>query len=306
MKVAVVSTQGEQSSLNNVAKPNGWRYFYASQAEDLAEYRPDVLFLGGCFISEYSDWQLYRSLIGEIPKVIVQWMGVDVWQISRFFDVGERNVMEWLKSDRFAHIPPSDNSKKELSEWVGIESSEPLNIPAEKILTEVPKPSDFVVGSYLPPGRQKFFNIDMQQRSVPKTDAKVIFYHWLPPMEKVIYEGHHELRYALSREEYEKTIADCSCLLRIPVRDVNSISAAEFLMSGRPVISNNDLPLWPRMLNEEMDAEAVTAVIKKVAEDGHVPAHVQEFYRNQYDPAKYVARLVERCQYKWKGFSLAD
>lgn len=306
MKIAVTSTQAEQLALNNVtpALP-GAKFFSSSQIEDIAEYNPDVLYLGGMFIAEYSDWQLYRAIIGDAKRVIVHWYGSDVLQLQFFKDRGEKEVLEWLKQDRFFHVSPSEAIREELYDKLGIEASHPLNVPAEKVMGNIPLPEEFTLASYLPPGRKEFFNyqmIEQAMKNLPET--KMVFYHWLPLFEKIEYEGRHVLRYGLSRDEYEKLISESSCLLRIPYHDANSISAAEFLMSGRPVISNHDLPHWPKMVDETMTPDQIAEVVKSVQDNGkEVPEETRQFYRDLFDPGKFKERLEYRIKARWPEFS---
>jgi hypothetical protein len=239
--------------------------------------------------------------------VILHWYGSDVIQICELYRQGSKGILEWLKGDRFLHISPSAPLREEMKEALGIETGEPLNVPAEKVIGDIPLPGKFVIACYMPPHsqRQKFFNIKIVEQSLAdRSDLEVMFYHWLPLMEKLEYKGlNATYRYGLSREEYERVLAEASCLLRIPAHDADSISAAEFLMSGRPVVSNRDLPMWPRMVNEQMEPKQVADAIV-AALHIPVPQKIREFYRDKWNPELFKARLQERCQAKWPGIEL--
>lgn len=150
-----------------------------------------------------------------------------------------------------------------------------------------------------------FFNLKLMDQSMERAGyPPMTFYHWLPLLEKIEYEGQRKLAYGLSREEYEQVLAESSCLIRMPFHDANSISAAEFLMSGRPVISNHDYPMWPKLLNESMSIDEIAEVFKSAMEKPiEVPQAVREFYRSAYDPKKFKERLADRVREKWDGFS---
>jgi hypothetical protein len=105
------------------------------------------------------------------------------------------------------------------------------------------------------------------------------------------------------QEEYDKTIAECSCLLRVPEHDAISISVAEFLMSGRPVISNQALPHWKTLVKGDVTAEKIVKAIKKTQRNGTVPQETSDYYRDRYDPAKYKGRLEEAARSKWPEFT---
>lgn len=304
MRVAVVSHQAEQLALNNVAIPNGWQYFHATAAEDLYVYNPDFLYVHGCFIHDYGDWRLYQQLVGETKKVAIRFTGTDSLNVRGFVDRGCRAIVDWLNQDRFLIIPPSDKVADELKE-IGVKVAKPLNTPAQRVFDPLPRPRGFVIGVYMPPHRQDFFNIPKVKQILYKLkDAKywTIFYHFFPLMHEFTFDGPHEMRFGLKREEYEKTIKDCSCLIRMPVHDANSISTAEFLMADRPVISINDFPHWPAMVNKQMSDEEIGEVIMAQKDAPPVSAKAQEYCRTMYDPTKWADRLEKRCRQKWPGF----
>lgn len=302
-RVACVSTMAHQLALNNVAIPCGWKYFDDINYVGVAEYNPDVLYVGGWFVSEYSDLALHNSLLGDIPKVIVHWYGSDVLMCRQWKQMGERHMFEWLKDSRFVHVPPSEPIRREIEEWLGLSTTEPLNVPAERVFDRMDKPEEFFIGCYMPPNRQDFFRMPILRGALPKVkDANVVLYHFLPPIPEILYSEQCEKHFAISREEYEAIVARMSCLVRIPHHDANSISAAEFLMAGRPVISDRDLPQWPAWIKGQVDEKKVIRAINQARRDGFVPPEVSAFYRDLYDPGKFKDRLEARCQERWGDF----
>lgn len=305
MKVAVTSTAASQLALNNVSVPCEWEFFNVNEYVRLAEYNPDALYIGGWFVANYANWQLYRALIGDIKKVIVHWYGSDVLIAKQFHDRGQRKMFEELATDRFVNIPPNDKIKAELKEWISLDTTDPLNVPAETTYVEMPKPEQFTIGIYMPCERLDFFNFMPICDALPGTDYRVIFYHWLPMTQDLKKEyaerhlGNAEFRYGLSREQYRKTIEDCSCLLRIPFHDAYSISLAEFLMAGRPVVSQHDAPEWPSLIQGELSKESVLAALKWVEENPDVPKTVQDYYRDRWSPDKFKSRLLNRVNSQW-------
>lgn len=303
MKIAAVSLGCEQLARRNVAAPNrvnGWEYFNSLDYAGLAEYNADILWIGGAFINDYDQWSRYRSVFGSHKRIVIQWVGSDTLMCKKFWDVGQRTLFGQLHSERFLHIPASEGLKKELKDWFAIESTDPMDIPAEKVFQELPKPEQYTVGFYLPPDRADFYNYDVMEKltqKYPDRDYRVIFYHWLPLFHELKLAGPWGTRFALSREQYEQVIADCSCLVRIPKHDAVSISAGEFLSAGRPFISHHDIPLWPARL-KEVTPEAVHEAIM-ASMNTKVTQKVQKFYRDAYDPNKYHDRVMARCQAQW-------
>lgn len=305
MKIAAFSTGCEQLTRRNVVEPNadrGWAYFNSMDYGGVSEYNADVVWTGGVFIQDYDGWARHRAIWGSHKRVVLHWVGSDTLACKRFWDVGQRTMFKEFHSDRFLHIPSSEGLKQELKDWFGIESTDPLDIPAEKVFEEMPKPKQYTVGFYLPPDRADFYNYDVMEQltqKFPDRDYRVVFYHWLPLFHELKLAGPWSTRFALSREEYEQVIADCSCIVRIPQHDAVSISAGEFLMAGRPFISHHDIPMWPAKLKaDELTPEAINAAILNTIGQ-KVPKKVQELYRDAYDPHKYHDRVLARCQKQW-------
>lgn len=304
MKIAAFSSGCEQLTRRNVVGPNvdrGWAYFNSLDYSGIYEYDPDILWTGGVFIGDYDSWNRYRSLWGNHKRIVLHWVGSDTLICKKFWDTGQRNMFKEFHSDRFLHIPSSIGLKNELKEWFGIESTDPLDIPVERVFQEMPKPEQFTVGFYLPPDRAQFYNYALMEQltqKYPDRDYRVIFYHWLPLFHELKLAGPWGTRFALSRGEYEQVIADCSCIVRIPIHDAVSVSAGEFLMAGRPFVSQHEIPKWPARV-KELTVEGIDAAIQSTIRAPLVSPKIQEYYRNVYDPHKYHDRVMERAVKQW-------
>lgn len=240
--------------------------------------------------------------------VAIRFTGTDALNVTGFVQRGCKAIVDWLNQDRFLIIPPSDKVADELS-TIGVKVCAPLNTPAQRLFDPIPRPKTFTIGVYTPPHRQDFFNIPKVKQLLYKmkeVDYRAIFYHFFPLMEEFSFDGRYELRFGLKREDYEKTIADCSCLIRIPVHDANSISTAEFLMADRPVLSTNDFPHWPAMVSEKMTDDEIVAKILALKEAPPVDSAAQKYCRMMYDPGKWKEKLAKRCSRKWEGFEFDE
>lgn len=323
MKVACFSVSGEQLTLNNVATPNGWRFFEHLDWQGIAMYEPDVVYVGGWFAANYGDWQVFKGMIGQAKKVIVQWFGSDVLTAKGFYDQGQRTMYEWLNSDRVVNIPPSEKIKQEIEEWLEVQTTDVLNVPAEEVFS----PEDFEkyvmpekpqVAVYMPPGRQDFFRLALIKEVIALVpEANFLFYHWLPEIEPIqvrtgpnpedVWQPDDKWKkFGTTRDEYKQIIGESICALRIPVHDANSITGAEFLMSGKPFVSDRDMPNYKRLVRGDTTPESVARAIKRVLRRPHVDAVVSDFCRDRWDPVKYRQRLEERCRTKWEGFSFGQ
>lgn len=315
MKVACFSISGEQLTLNNIARPNDWKFFEHLDWVGMAMYEPDIVYVGGWFVANYADWQVHRAMIGRAKKVVIQWFGSDVGYCKGFYDQGQREMFRQLNSDRFVNIPPTDIIKGEMERWLELDCTEPLNTPAEELILPHSLPKSRLdspqVAIYMPPGRQDFFRLPLIKEAIPKIKARCFFYHWIPetqrvgvqmgPSESDFWEPPHR-SYGHDREEYMRIIADSTCALRIPVHDAWSITAAEFLMAGKPVVSDRDMPKYKRLIRGEVSVDRVVRAVNKALRYNTVDRAVSDFCRDRWNPLRYAERVAERCKTRWEGF----
>jgi len=319
VRIAVTSVACENLAKHNVAKPNGWRYFTIHDRVRINEWNPNMVVCLGWFCTGWSEWQNHKACFGDTKKIIIQWVGSDILVLKQAYDRGHKAIVEWLKDPRFLHVAPTQESIQEMA-WTGFKFYGPVDVPAEHLIDPQPMPEKVRLAIYMPPNRQDFYGIKLMIDVLPKfKDVDIVFYHWLPQSEGLQYGRRHEEHFALTREEYEeKILAGCSALVRIPVHDAGSISVGEFLMAGKPVITNQSLPHWKYgikgnlYVTETGDAfalapgahkkfEAEVARIIDLVKNSKepVPQKTMDYYREAYDPANYAKKLSEYTQDHW-------
>jgi len=328
-KVAVCSIGAEQIARKNIAEPNGWRYFHEFQHVDLwgspinpeQGFFPDVMIFKGWFVQDYSTLNRHMRLLGDVGfhynkkcgkagRIVILWAGSDVLQMGLFYDkMGhyEAKIFQDLRSDRFVHIPVSEDQGQELKRLFGLKPKAPLPTPCRKIFEKLPFSKGPTIAVYMPALRMDFYHFDILYEVAKKMpQMKFIFYHWMfktPDMERAKPLPNVEYRYPCSREEYEQVIADSWASLRIPDHEGLSGGSAEFLMAGRPVFSCHDMPKWPaKIKRERITPDSIVEVLKDLVPD--VPEEVQEHYRHLLDPAKFKERLQARIKATWPELTL--
>lgn len=321
MKVAVTSIAAENLAKHNVSEPNGWSYWPMQSFVRVNEWNPDVLVCVGFFCDGWSDWQVHKAMFGDTRHVVINWIGTDILILKQNYEKGHKALLEWLKSDRFLHIAPTKEAMKEM-EWSGLDLHGPMDIPASKVIDPQPMPEKIRLAVYMPPARQDFYGMMLLRDVLPKfRDVDIVFYHWLPLNGKLHYERRCETHFMLSYEEYaEKILKGCSALVRVPVHDAGSISVGEFLMAGKPVVTNQKLEKWPHstgdLYYEEMGDFKIKDGAAKRLEKGigeivdllknskePVSKATIEHYRQLYDPSVYLSKLADCTENKW-GFRI--
>ena len=304
MRIAVLSTEAEQIADRNIARTQGWPFFDEHDEDGLRAYDPEMVILLGWYVNDLQRMWKYRWMIAEVPKVVVLWAGSDILQCYDFLQAGAKQMFKDLKTDRFCHVPEHEWMKDELKKLFDLDSTDPLVSPVPKVFDKMPTPEEFTASIYSPMTRSDFYNLPMIGEALDGSDIPSIWYHFAFEYAPVPYKKKCDRRFAITRDEYEKVIADSSCAVRIPIHDGLSIGAAEFLMAGRPVVTCHDMPRYPKLIKGELTAEKVLNAITRIKNGEFVSDTVQQFYRDLFDPAKYKMRLQERLQTRWGSLSL--
>lgn len=299
-KVVATSIGAPQVVKHNMANPSGFEFIPYTKLEDIAVARPDLLLLGGWYIDNLVSFWNHRSIVGDNQHVAIHWFGSDVSKCSRMYMDGERAMFDYLRSDRFLHIPCSEANREELEDKLGLDTCEPLIVPAQKRIERMPAADRFQCAVYMPSSSTDFYNLPVVVEALETLKIKTIFYHFLFKSYRLEFLGPHEYRYGLNREEYEQVIADSALLLRVPNHDGMSVGAAEFLMAGRKVVGTHDLPMWPANANLPVTKENLVEVLTKIRDEASlVDEAVSDKARDMFDPAHYREGLAERVEAKW-------
>lgn len=303
-KIIATSAGAPQVVKKNIAEPSGFDYYPYTQLEDIAAERPDLLLLGGWYVDNLVVFWQHKAIVGDCERVAIHWFGSDVNKCSNMYMDGERKMFEYLREDRFLHIPCSDKIKEELEDRLGLEPCEPLIVPAQKRIERMDAPDRFAVAVYLPSTGLEFYNSGAMVDALEELKIKTIFYHFLFKSYHLDFIGPHEFRYGLNREEYEQVIADSSILLRVPDHDGMSVGAAEFLMAGRHVVSTHDLPMWEANAELPVTKDNLVKVLGEIRDQASlIPPVISDQAREVFDPALYRAGFAERVKDKW-GFPI--
>lgn len=316
MRVAVTSVASENLALHNVADPSGWKYFTLQDRVRINEWNPDAIVCLGFFCEGWSDWQAHKATFGDTRRIVMQWIGTDILTLKQLDIRGHKAIIEWLNDDRFLHVAPTKVAMKEM-EWSGLKMYGPIDVPAQNIIEPQPQPEKVRLAVYMPSTRQDFYGMMLLKDVLPKIDAEIVFYHWLPCSEEIQYKHECETYFAMTRDDYEeKILKGCSALVRVPVHDSGSISIGEFLMAGKPVVTNQKLPKWAHttgdLYYEEMgDFKIADGAAQKLEKgimeiidllknaEKPVSQATMDHYRQVYDPKFYLQKLSEYSQEHW-------
>ena len=221
--------------------------------------KPEVIYCFGFYPLTIQD---HAALFQGFKGIrIVHWIGTDVYQLRNKFSF---NQIKYMKEHIFnqidVHLTNSPWLYDELSE-MGIHT-ELVYTPIFDTFDIVPLPSKFTVGVYYSetnPMHNEKFILDV---------AKA-----MPDIDFIFFGGSHKEHDKNIRFEPHTDIKDiikqCSLNVRITVHDGWPQTPIQFLMSGREVIINSDMPYMnylPCQLSEATYANAKADLINKIRE----------------------------------------
>lgn len=337
MKTVITSDGSEQLAVNNVGPALGVDFCGFVDFDKLwgnpiepGGAEPDCLIIKGFFVADYTSWNRTRKIMGDVggwynpkykkaKKIVILWGGSDVLQMESFKQrCGryEAKIFRELRDEeRFCHIPVSLELGRQLAEKFNFKPLQRLATPAQKVFERMPMPEQNTIGVYLPTYRATLHRLpQIVDLALAMPDTKFILFHWFFPVADdsgnipdISQIANIETRFTLPRDGYEKTIGDCSALLRIPRNDGLSGTAADFVMAGRPVMSSNKIPGFSRVVtNDELD-EGISAA-DLAGKVGKFPQEVSDVVRDDYcemfSPEKYKDRFEKIVQKQWPDFKV--
>ena len=265
------------------------------------EYK-GIICMGYYVESSVHPYTIFQQANG--AKKIIHWIGTDVMQLSLKKFVEVKVLREWLPKavDRmFVNAPWL---KAEMAE-MGIET-ELLYCPIESEPYKItPFPEEFTLAVYRSetnPMHNELFMLDVA-KSCP--DIKWKFFGGDRPHTLLGVPHNVEILGTIPENEVPKLIESTSAIVRVTVHDGFPASVAEWVMGGRPFISNlPDMPfnrhvaVKPDEKNYIMCKERVIKKIRNLQRNmGKITMKEQETARKYYvdllSPETYRKRIAE-------------
>lgn len=230
--------------------------------------------------------QLFANMPKDCLKVI-QWIGTDVYQLRTRFNW---ESIKYMRDNVLKHIDVqlcnSEQLEKELGE-VGIKAHK-VYMPITNNFEVTNLPEKFTVGVYYSatnPMHNEDLLVDVA-KSMPDIEFKFFGGGKKGKEENIEYLGWTEIK---------EIIKQCSINVRITVHDGFPHIPIQFMLSGRQVIANFDMP-WVEhiklQLNEENYAKSKMELIEKIRKVKKNPDPkridgAMTYYKEILDPAKF-------------------
>ncbi len=218
---------------------------------------------------------------------VVQWIGTDVFQLRTRFNWEQlKFIRDKILSHIDIHLCNSEFLEKELRE-IGIDA-ERIYMPLIQKPHLMPFPEKFTVGVYYSdsnPMHNEEFLLDIA-KSMPDIDFK-----FFGGSKRAVEDNIEYMEW----KNIEEVIKQCSINIRISVHDGFPHTPIQFLMAGREVITNFEMPhthYIPMQVDNESYGEDKVKLMKKIREvksglKKKIDKKAMTYYNAITDPQKY-------------------
>jgi hypothetical protein len=232
-----------------------------------ADYRDDTLFKPHAYKAGYIiGWymnpgekenphsQLIQAFRNYGSKVIVHWVGADIYKLRKFSVERIREFAGALKMATDHILCENELAQEELASY-GIEA-EIVPIPPYSDFNIEPLPNEFSVALYLTDRSDFDKYLQRHTLSIVKAMPDVRFYGYgdacLEFPEGKFEAANFKHMGSLTRPEWEQFVKDRAAYLRLVRHDTRPLATDEFLMAGRSVITNIPAP-WVEYVDTSGD-----------------------------------------------------
>ena len=216
-----------------------------------ADYRDDTIFkpneykalyMIGFYVKPTDRGNGHGQILGSFPpnvKKIIHFVGADIYWLRKFPYDAMKTLAGIIKSGSDHILCENEQSQKELKEF-GIDAKI-VPIPPYNDYDVMPLPDVFKVALYLTD--KSDFDKYLQKHTLSIVKA-------MPDIQFTGYgDGATDFRYpnfkhcgVMDKKKYKEYVYDNSCLLRLVRHDTRALAMTDFMLSGRPVISNIPMP----------------------------------------------------------------
>lgn len=203
--------------------------FYTGSAQGASNHM--AMFGAPQEVRQLSDGFLETVKYGDFKKVI-HWIGTDVLNMHWNNSYQKLKALrQWMNEQKVINLTEFENTHDELEE-VGVTSTI-VPIPPHHFFNPIPLPELFTVGIY-ENEFNKMYNESLMQEIV-RAMPDVFFYFFGDESKKGLKTENSEHLGVIDMKHW---MPKFSCYLRITVHDGLPLTAVEFLMAGRQVVTN--------------------------------------------------------------------
>lgn len=239
----------------------------------------------------------HASVFANAPKdckKIIHWLGTDIFQLQFLQFRSLKLLVDSLNKSMTRMFCESEAKQKELAN-MGIKTEVMPVLRDTGKFKVTPLPEKFSVAVYMPDINTKNYN-PLLMENIIRNMPEVQFYFY-GDKRKDIKPGFKNLE-ILGWRDINEVIEKSSCLLRFTTHDGLPTAPMEFIMSGRYVITNAEMPYVEKIFSstdvEGARKEIIEKIrqIKKDIKKGKLPdAKGAEYYRDYLDQDKIKEKI---------------
>lgn len=169
-------------------------------------------------------------------KKIVHWVGADIYWLRKFSYENLRLLSGALRETGVIHLVENEATKEELNRMTGLDALV-VPIPSYSTIERKPLPSEFSVSIFLTDRSDFDKYLKEHTLSIVRAMPDMTFTAYGDAATDLAYPN-LKLFKTIPREKWPEYVYGNSCLLRLVRHDTVPLASTEFMMAGRPVVSN--------------------------------------------------------------------
>ncbi len=224
---------------------------------------------------------------------LIHWIGTDILQFMNMPYASALKFKEFLKAQFPYQLSEVNFTQKELQD-LGVKT-EIVPLPVEAEIKPIPLPKEFTVAVYLPEHNRNIYLPEFIME-VAKMMPDVKFKIFGTATETGQRDNLEFMGYVNNMKEL---IANTSCLLRITQHDGFPLGIAEWILAGRQVVFNHELPFTQKV---GIDLEQVINSLRKLKKES-INIQAASYYAKWLDKNKYK-KIIYSYLNKPKGYKV--
>ncbi len=255
------------------------------------EYK--MIYLVGFYPKNSKQHALVFSNSSNGCKKVVHWVGTDMYQLKQMSWQNMKMLRDALNQEMTAMFVESEERTKEMQDMGFKVETLPLLRDTTKF-SRKSLPEEFAVAIYMPGSNSQNYSPNLMENVMKNMpDVKFYLYGDRRVTNRVIHSNFEIIGWKDIAEITDK----CSMLLRFTIHDGLPTAPMEFVMCGRKVITNVDMPFMDKLeLAEDVEGtrkEIIEKIRKAKVENAMAPKQASNYYRNLLKNDRIVKKIRE-------------
>ena len=254
------------------------------------KFRKCHLFLVGLYFPEH---RIYTQL-SHFKSIVILFAGSDLLKLNDLNSHKRNAIFNRLKKHGAVFATESPEIQSRIKDIYNLDT-EVVYLPSKHKFskTPLPMPDKFSIGCYMPDTlKKKFYGYKTVIQVVKKLEDVDFHFYSL-----VGYSANKDEKRMKNLKCHKSSVSDMrnflgsiSCGLRLTDHDTYSMSAIDYVMSGRWFINNHIMPYCDK-ISLHANVDEIVAVINDIRDRGGWNMKGLESYQNKHDVKVFYKRI---------------